>query len=269
MTKKFWLIAGLAVLVAAVSSFAGAGAGGSSASARSNMTVVLSDNVTLELVKVEAGTFTMGARNGDDLGDAKEHKVTLTRNFYLGSTEVTQTQWAAVMGNNPSRRKGVVLPVENVSWKNAMEFCKRLNDMGLAPKGWKFTLPTEAQWEYAARGGNRSRGYKYSGSDNLDDVAWYTSNSGSKTHPVALKTANELGLYDMSGNVWEWCLDRYETGYARDPEFLTGNSGTDCVIRGGSCGNFAKDCRSAYRYHFGSGGRDGFTGFRVALVKVK
>ena len=259
------------------------------------LTVALPNDVKLELVKVEAGTFTMGARDGGNDSDEKEHRVTLTKDFYLGKTEVTQAQYKAVMGNNPSYFKGGDLPVECVFWNDAMEFCNKLNEMGKAPSGWQFTLPTEAQWEYASRGGKKSRGFKYSGSGRLDDVAWYYENSGDrrldenellkdfsaekfvknlqdnncKTHPVAQKRPNELGLYDMSGNVREWCRDWYEKYYARDPEFLTGNSGSRRDIRGGCWGDFAGNCRSALRDYDGPGYRNGILGFRVALVPVR
>ena len=122
---------------------------------------------------------------------------------------MTQSQWKAAMGTAPSHFKGDDLPVENVSWNDAMAFCEKLNDMGKVPKGWRFTLPTETQWEYAARGGNKSRGYKYSGSDTADEVAWCDGEFAIGTHPVGKKKANELGLYDMS-NVWEWCLDDWK-----------------------------------------------------------
>lgn len=316
MTKKNWLIAGLCVLVAVLlvavtalivvllmkdggnktdKTSSSSSSSSASAPSRDNMTVALPNSVKLELVKIEAGTFTMGARDGENDSDEKEHRVTLTKDFYLGMTEVTQAQYKAVMGTNPSGFKGDDLPVENVSWNDAMEFCNKLNEMGKAPSGWQFTLPTEAQWEYASRGGKKSRGFKYSGSGNLDDVAWYYENSGDrrldenellkdfsaekvvknlqdnncKTHPVAQKRPNELGLYDMSGNVWEWCRDRYEKDYARDPEFLTGNSGSVRVFRGGSWLNFARGCRSAARRSVGPGSRYFSLGFRVALVPVR
>ena len=228
----------------------------------------LPGNVRLALVKIEAGTFTMGARDGENDSDEKEHRVTLTKDFYLGKTEVTQAQYKAVMGNNPSRINGDDRPVYRVSWNDAMKFCNKLNEMGKAPSGWQFTLPTEAQWEYAARGGKSSRGYKYSGSNHLGEVAWYRGNSAGE-HPAAWKKANELGLYDMSGNVWEWCLDWYEEGYARDPEFLTGNSGSDRVIRGGCWDYPARHCRSANRSYLYPGYRRDDLGFRVALVPVR
>ena len=233
------------------------------------LTVDLPNNVMLELVKVEAGAFAMGARDGENGDDEKEHWVTLTKDFYIGRTEVTQAQYKAVMGKNPSGFKGDDLPVEQVSWNEAMEFCAKLNEMGKAPAGWKFTLPTEAQWEYAARGGKKSDDHKYSGGDNLGDVAWYRENGDEKTHPVAQKQANELGLYDMSGNVWEWCLDLYEGRYARDPEFLTGNNGSHRVNRGGSWYYLAKFCRSAVRDCDDPGFRDDDVGFRVVLIPIR
>ena len=232
-------------------------------------TVALPGNVGLELVKVEAGTFTMGDPKNKKwlLGDEAAHQVTLTRDFCIGRTAVTQAQWRAVMGNNPSYFKGDDLPVESVPWNAAMAFCNKLNALRLAPEGYKFTLPTEAQWEYAARGGKKSNGYKYSGSNDLGEVAWYDGNSGDKTHSVAQKKANELGLYDMSGNVWEWCRDWYEKGYAIDPEFLIGNSGSVRVLRGGSVCRDAWGCRLACR-SISDGGAPSELGFRIVLVPV-
>ena len=250
--------------------FCGTSYAGDAASTRGgNLTVALSGDLELELVKVEAGTFAMGTRDGENYGNEKEHRVTLTNDFYIGKTEVTQAQYKAVMGKSPSYFKGDDLPVELVSWHDAMAFCKKLNEMGKAPDGWTFTLPTEAQWEYAARGGKKSKGYKYSGSGNLDAVAWYDDNSDTMTHPVTSKKANELGFYDMSGNVWEWCLDWYENGYAADPEFFTGNSGSFRVCRGGGWRDNARGCRSAIRGVHDPGGTSRDLGFRIALVQVK
>ena len=195
----------------------------------------LPGGVKLALVKVAAGSFMMGSPAGETgrYDDESLHRVTLTRDFYLGRTEVTQAQWRAVMGTDPSYFKGDDWPVEQVSWNDAMAFCRKLNEMGLAPAGWKFTLPTEAQWEYAARGGNRSRGFVYAGGNDIGEVAWYIGNSGYKTHPVVTRRANELGLYDMSGNVWEWCLDWYGS-YGGDTTDPAGPStGSLRVYRGG------------------------------------
>ena len=229
--------------------------------------VSLFNGVKLEMVKVKSGTFTMGKPMNEGGWNVPQHRVTLSRDFFIGQTEVTQAQWKAVMVNNPSYFKGDDLPVENVSWNDTMEFCKRLNRSGKAPRGWIFTLPTEAQWEYAARGGHKSRGYKYcSGSNNTDEVAWYIRNSGHKTHPVATKRANELGLYDMSGNVWEWCLDWYGS-YSGDATDPTGPaSGSGRVHRGGGCND---DASFAARRYENPGYRDVILGFRLALVPVQ
>ena len=232
-------------------------------------TIVLPGNVKLELVKVEAGSFEMSAKDGENYYDEVPHRATLKKDFYIGQTEVTQAQWKAVMGGNPSDFKGDDLPVESVSWNDAMAFCKALNSRGKAPNGWKFTLPTETQWEYAARGGRKSKGYKYSGSNSVGKVAWYNGNSVYKTHPVGQKKANELGLYDMSGNVWEWCLDDWNSDSSKqEAEFTRGNNsgGSARVIRGGGWGNYVKYWRSAYRGNRGPGHRNSYLGFRVALV---
>ena len=232
-------------------------------------TIALSDNVNLELVKVEAGTFEMSAKDGENKDNEVPHQATLTKDFYIGRTEVTQAQWNAVMGNNPSEFKGDDLPVEKVSWNDAMEFCEKLNSTGKAPSGWKFTLPTETQWEFAARGGNKSNGFKYSGGNDLDEVAWYSNNSNSSTHPVGQKDANELGLYDMSGNVYEWCLDT-ENGDSSTlkAEFTRDNwtSTTQKALRGGQWGSSASACRPLRRISLFSGSRNNDLGFRLALV---
>ena len=139
-----------------------------------------------------------------DSDEKPAHQVTLS-DYYIGETEVTQALWKAVMGTNPSNFKGDSNPVEKVSWNDCQEFIRKLNSL----TGRTFRLPTEAEWECAARGGNQSKGYKYSGSNKIKDVAWYDGNSKDKTHAVKTKPSNELGLYDMSGNVNEWCWDLY------------------------------------------------------------
>lgn len=217
------------------------------------------------MVKVEAGSFNMGSEYAKPV-----HRVTLTKDFLIGKYEVTQRQWKAVMGNNPSYFKGDNRPVEKVNWHDAMAFCKKLNDSGKAPKGWKFTLPTEAQWEFAARGGNKSKGYEYSGSNDLKEVGWYDNNSDGKTHNVGGKKPNELGIYDMSGNVWEWCLDWYGvygSGAVTDPQGLERGSGR--VLRGGSWRLDAFYCRSARRISVTPDDWSNYYGFRVALVPVQ
>ena len=224
------------------------------------------NGVVFKMIKVEGGTFTMGAtpEQGSEARDDEKpaHDVTLST-FFIGQTEVTQELWQAVMGSNPSPYSGTNLPVSNVSWDNCQGFISKLNQM----TGKTFRLPTEAEWEYAARGGNKSQGYKYSGSSNVDDVAWYSSNT---THTVASKVPNELGLYDMSGNVWEWCNDIYSSIYytispSTNP---TGPNSTwinnKHVSRGGGVGFNATGCRVAYRDSGGSNS-DADDGMRLVL----
>ena len=220
------------------------------------------------MVYVSGGTFTMGAtseQGSDAWGDEKPtHSVTLS-SFYLCKYEVTQALWRAVMGNNPSNFKGDNLPVEQVSWDDCQTFISRLNNL----TGKNFRLPTEAEWEYAARGGNRSRGYKYSGSNKISDVAWYTDNSGSKTHPVGTKSPNELGLYDMSGNVYEWCSDWYGTYSSSSQTNPAGpSSGSSRVYRGGSWCGVARFCRSSRRNFDAPDDRNYFLGLRLALSQL-
>ena len=205
-------------------------------------------NVAFKMVYVEGGTFTMGAtaEQGSDADDFEKpaHSVTLS-SYYIGQTEVTQALWEAVMGSNPSKFKGDNLPVEMVSSPDCAVFIDRLNRL----TGKTFRLPTEAEWEYAARGGSKSRGYKYSGSDNIGSVAWYDGNSGKKTHAVASKVPNELGLYDMSGNVREWCQDWSDDYISSAQNNPTGPTlGAWRVIRGGCWKDGAGDCRVSCRY---------------------
>ena len=178
-----------------------------------------------------------------DSDETPTHKVTLS-SYSIGETEVTQELWKAVMGSNPSNFSGNQNPVEKISWNDCQTFITKLNQL----TGKKFRLPTEAEWEYAARGGNKSKGYKYAGSNTIGDVAWYSSNSSSKTHPVKQKAANELGLYDMSGNVYEWCQDWYGSYSSSVQTNPTGaSSGSYRVCRGGSWSSSAKLCRVSYR----------------------
>ncbi|MGM9839281.1 MAG: formylglycine-generating enzyme family protein [Sodaliphilus sp.] len=199
------------------------------------------------MVEVVGGTFTMGAtaEQGSD-ADSEEkpaHQVTLS-SYMIGKTEVTQELWEAVMGSNPSEFKGSNLPVEHVSREDCQTFIRKLN----ALTGKNFRLPTEAEWEFAARGGNNSRGYKYSGSNTVSNVAWYKDNSSSTTHPVATKAPNELGIYDMSGNVEEWCNDGYGDYTSTSQTNPTGpNSGSSYVYRGGSWFYYAFACRVSAR----------------------
>lgn len=224
------------------------------------------EKLIANMVKVEGGTFTMGAtpEHGKDAYDSEKpaHQVALS-DYYIGRYEVTQAEWRAVMGYNPSYNEGDNLPVEQVSWNDCQDFINKLNQL----TGLKFRLPSEAQWEYAARGGKHSRGFKYSGSDNIGDVAWYDENSGSTTPQVGTKQPNELGIYDMSGNVWEWCGDWYGSYSSSDQVNPTGpSSGSDHVLRGGSWGNNAGDCRVSYRFRYFPSLRHYSCGFRVVLV---
>lgn len=204
---------------------------------------------------MEGGEFMMGyAPNRDEevVGNwIKEratplHKVSLPP-FCVAETQVTQALWEAVMGKNPSRFKGAERPVENVSWDDCKEFIEKLN----ALTGKNFQLPREAQWEYAARGGNKSHDYIYAGSNDIAEVAWYWKNSGGETHAVAQKQPNELGLYDMSGNVREWCEDDWHSNYQGAPKdgsaWIDNPRAAHRIVRGNSWGGSAADCRIAYR----------------------
>ena len=223
------------------------------------------NGIKYNMVRVEGCTFRMGATSEQDCDayDIEEpvHSVTLS-SYYIGKTEVTQALWKAVMGSNPSKFKGENLPVENVSWDDCQVFVRKLNSL----TGQNFRLPTEAEWEFACRGGNNSLGYKYSGSDNIDNVAWFDCNSGRKTHFVATKSPNELGIYDMSGNVWEWCsdwYDKYSSGAQANPKGP--ESGSCRVFRGGGWGSYAGYCRSSNRGYNTPTHRHDRLGLRLAL----
>jgi formylglycine-generating enzyme required for sulfatase activity len=227
-----------------------------------------SNSLGMKFVLIPAGEFLMGSPDADGETDDREkpqHKVIISRPFYLGKYEVTQTQWKAVMGNNPSEFKGQSNPVENVSWDDVQEFIKKLNQK---EGGNKYRLPTEAEWEYAARAGTPG---KYSFGDDagaLGRYAWYGDNSGDTTHPVGQKEPNGWGLYDMHGNVWEWVQDWYgEKYYAASPDTdpRGPSSGSDRVDRGGSWSLSARYCRSAARYGNAPGNRGDGLGFRLAF----
>ena len=235
--------------------------------------------VSFNMIKVQGSTFTMGAtaeQGSDADSDEKPmHQVTLS-DYYIGETEVTQELWQAVMGTTIQyqAKKGAYgstslygvgnsYPMYYISWDDCQTFVTKLNQL----TGKNFRLPTEAEWEYAARGGQKSRGYKYAGSNILSDVAWYSDNSGSQIHPVKQKQANELGLYDMSGNVWEWCQDWYDSYRSNAQTNPTGpSSGVYRVYRGGGWNYSASGCRVAVRYGDTPGGRNCFLGFRVVLL---
>jgi formylglycine-generating enzyme required for sulfatase activity len=210
---------------------------------------------------IAAGTFLMGSHDGDSR-EQPVHQVTISQPFYLETYAVTQGQWEAVMGANPSEfRGGRNLPVEQVSWEDAQELIRRLNAQ---EGGTRYRLPTEAEWEYACRAGSQ---LAYSFGDDpaqLDTYGWYSLNSGGMTHPVGQRRPNAWGLYDMHGNVWEWMQDRYGN-YAPDPvtDPQGPASGSDRVIRGGSWSRDAGLCRSAFRYFAEPGGRFVYLGFRL------
>lgn len=219
--------------------------------------------ITFNMIRVEGGTFYMGVKKGDlDASDNELplHKVTLS-SYSIGETTVTQALWEAVLGNNPSHFKGASRPVENVSWNDCQVFIRKLN----MKTNRKFRLPTEAEWEFAARGAKQSKSFSYAGSNNIDDVAWYESNSNNRTHSVAKKLPNELGLYDMNGNVFEFCQDPFIIGnkYGDDNQKI--NTENKVVIRGGSWCNGAVFCRSTYRYFVDTNERINNLGLRLAL----
>jgi formylglycine-generating enzyme required for sulfatase activity len=208
------------------------------------------------------GEFIMGSPSSEaDRGsDEAQVKVTLSKGFWMGKTEVTQAQWQALMGKNPSHFKGANLPVESVSWNDAQEFLKKIDEVLAATDGWKTMLPTEAQWEYAARAGES---WLYSGSDKLDEVAWYGDNSSDKTNSVGMKKANAWGLHDISGNVTEWCRDWYGEKLPGETDPQGAALGAYRVFRGGSWFVSAFSSRVADRYSNNPTGTSGSIGFRV------
>ncbi len=234
----------------------------------------------LDLVFVEGGAFDMGDEKGD-LWDACRpiHPVKVD-SFYIGKYPVTQRLWQAVMGANPSRFKGAGNPMETVSWNDARRFIQKINNRKdvrdwvktRKPPGAEFRLPTEAEWEYAARGGRYSQGYLYAGSDKLSQVGWYDDNSDNQTHEVGLLLGNELEIHDMSGNVYEWCDDWFDEKYYEKckKQGVADNPsgpevGVDRVIRGGGFLNAPLYWRVAYRFRGGPDDRDNFVGFRLVL----
>jgi formylglycine-generating enzyme required for sulfatase activity len=222
-------------------------------------------SLKIDMVPVQGGTFTMGctSEQGSDCDSDEKpaHQVSLN-SYYIGKYEVTQAQWIAVMGSNPSYFVNGALPVEQVSWDDVQAFILRLNEK----TGLNYRLPTEAEWEYAARGGAQSKGYKYSGSNNAEDVAWYWDNCGEKMNFVGQKAPNELGIYDMSGNVWEWCSDWYNDYSSSSQTNPTGTtSGSRRVNRGGCWYNDAQHVRVSNRIINSPDRRYDLIGFRLAL----
>jgi formylglycine-generating enzyme required for sulfatase activity len=218
------------------------------------------------MIAVQGGTFTMGCvteRDVDCAPDENPHHTVILSNFRIGKFPVTQEEWLAVMGDNPAGFTGLDRPVEKVSWEEVQEFLLRLN----ALTGKNYRLPTEAEWEFAARGGILSQGFMFSGSNDLDMVAWYSDNSGHETKPVGQKHPNELGLYDMSGNVWEWCSDWYGTYNNIEETNPQGPvEGSRRVLRGGSWLNLARHCRISNREHRQPVYRPDNQGFRLAMT---
>jgi formylglycine-generating enzyme required for sulfatase activity len=222
-------------------------------------------DMALTLIPIAPGTFAMGSTKGLE-NEKPVTTVTLTAYFWLAKTEITQRQWGFLMDRNPSKTKGENLPVESVSWVEAVSFCRQLTERekaaGRLPSGYRFSLPTEAQWEYACRAGTTE---KYAGT--LDMMAWYSNNSDGHSHGVAEKQANAWGLFDMHGNVWEWCLDwygDYPGGAVNDPAGPP--TGTNRVCRGGGWSNSARICRSSYRGWDVPNSSFDVLGFRIALI---
>lgn len=228
-------------------------------------TETLPPGLSFDMILVEGGEFIMGGADEEAYDDEKPvHKVSVSE-FYIGQYPVTQAIWEAVMGNNPSEFKGSDRPVENVSWDDCQEFLKKLNK----ETGQTYRLPTEAEWEFAARGGIHSEEYLYAGSDKLKEAGWYEENSNNQTHPVGLKLGNELDLYDMSGNVWEWVEDQWHGSYEGAPtdgsDWVDIEKGSKRVNRGGSWFGVARDCRVSLRSDASPEDRSSFIGLRLAL----
>jgi formylglycine-generating enzyme required for sulfatase activity/uncharacterized caspase-like protein len=268
------LIAGMAAFIPVVFKWIG---GMITASQKPSIVLVnyqetLPGGIKLDMVTLPAGSFLMGSPASDPDAESDEkpqHQVTL-KSFSIGKYSVTQEQYQAVMGNNPSNFKdNPKNPVENVSWNDAQEFCKKLSQL----TGKKYRLPTEAEWEYACRAGTQTRFYFGDDAAKLGDYGWYNENSGSKTHPVGQKKPNDWGLYDMSGNVWEWCENPYHDSYANKPENIKNNGNTAWpssdislrVMRGGSWNVNSRNCRSANRFRDYADYRYYYVGFRLVL----
>jgi formylglycine-generating enzyme required for sulfatase activity len=241
-----------------------------------NMRFRLTANDTLpqNMVWIAPGTFTMGSPSNETHRDSREGpqtKVTISRGFLMSKYEVTQAQYKAVMGTNPSHLKGDNKPVEKVSWDDAVVYCAKLTGKekaaGRLPAGYEYRLPTEAEWEYGCRAGTTTAFSFGSDESQLGEYAWYRDNSGSTSHPVGQKKPNGWGLYDMHGNIWEWCQDwygNYPGGSVTDPQGP--GTGSYRVGHGGSWGSIARYCRSAYRSSNGPGGRYIDLGFRPVLA---
>ena len=236
------------------------------AKSQDDLTFTIKD-ISFTMKYVKGGSFKMGATS-EQTDDAKDNESPVHRvkvsSFYMGETEVTQDLWNAVMDNNPSYFKGDNLPVDRIKWDDCQEFIRRLNS--LSNNLYHFRLPTEAEWEYAARGGKHSNGTKYSGGSEINSVAWFADNSSKTTHSVKSKLPNELGLYDMNGNVWEWCsdwFDNYKSKKQTDPQGPT--TGIYRVLRGGSWMDRAERCRVSLRNPYWPTEGPHTVGFRIVM----
>ncbi len=236
----------------------------------------ITNGIGMKLVLIPKGTFMMGSPGTEErrFGDETQHEVTISKDYYLGVYEVTQAQYEQVLGKNPSHFQGDEFkgsssnrPVELVSWEDAVEFCKKLSELPEEKAaGRVYRLPTEAEWEYACRAGSKSAYSFGESAESLDEYAWFERNGKVQTHPVGEKKANAWGLYDMHGNVWEWCSDwygEYPKGVVSDP--VGPREGSLRVLRGGSCMDGAANCRSADRLRYRPSKRINYYGFRVAL----
>lgn len=275
--NKFWNLVVVSVMVfCAMVSFGSCSSDDGDDATKEDVRTFNVNDVSFKMILVKAGTFTMGAtseQTGADDDEKPAHQVTLTQDYYMGETEVTQALWKAVTGYSPTSGGsqwsstygiGDGYPAYYICYEDVQSFISKLNSL----TGETFRMPTEAEWEYAARGGSESKGYRYSGSNTPDNVVWCYDNSDSKTHPVKTKSPNELGLYDMSGNVYERCSDWYSSSYysssaSSDPEGPT--SGSSRVYRSGGWTCDAAHCRVAYRSNYAPSYSDGSIGFRLAL----
>ena len=212
-------------------------------------------NILNNMVYVQGGSFMMGANDSEAHDNEKPVHQETVSSFRIDKYEVTQKLWTAIMGSNPSYFKGENLPVEEVSWSDCQDFIKKLNRL----TGLSFRLPTEAEWEYAARGGNKSNGYKYSGSNTIGNVGWHYDNSSNKTHPVGTKSPNELGLYDMTGNVAEWTSDKNSSNYSSI------RKSSNVVLRGGCWYTYAWDARVSRRIGHAPTSGFNYLGLRLVL----
>ncbi len=273
--KTFWLL--ICVLSSMFCSAGDKRAPANSVEHGKNWTI---PGLAMKFVYIAPGSFRMGSNDGTK-DEKPVHTVIISKAYWAGRYEVTQNEYQFIMGTNPAYFKGGSNPVECVSWNDAVKFCKKLTarerKAGRLPSAYEYRLLTEAEWEFAARGGNKSQGYKYSGGNNLDRVAWYGGNSGKRPHKVGTKAANELGIHDMSGNVWEWCLDTcgksgmlagITTDTYRNGIIDPVNIDSFHVFRGGGWLRGAEHCRVAKRAANSAGFRLYYLGFRVALART-